>query len=461
MDTTTPANTTKTTANRVFVLGRDGNPLAPCERRRAWKLVKARRVRKRWYLADDLLAIQLKDRDLTNAEPATLQVRCDAGVKNTGLAVVMTTPTEDRVVFQTEITHRTGISRRLVDRKSHRRRRRGLVWRREPRFDNRRRPDGWMPPSIDSIVSNQKHTILRLAGFTNPERVTVETGKFDTHKILRPGVKGVEYQQGPLYQSNTRAYIAQQWAHKCAYCGAKDWESSRRFELDHVIPRSAGGPTNIRNLVWSCRPCNEKKGSRPVEDFLRRKPDTLKTIRGRHGKRPPLAATGMYAWICRTLVARVREAGLGVVETTGADTAANRKTYGVPKTHSNDAACCGADHPVTQLRTPLKVKAVGHGRRKQAKALPKKRYTDWRHLGPAKRKRTPCPGHAVHPNHVSGVRTGELTAILHNNRWRKGRAQVEASSHRVKIKTTVGWASTSKPDQIRRLAPRSGYQKSS
>ena len=55
-NTTTPTDTAKTAANRVFVLGRDGNPLAPCKRKHAWKLIKARRVRKRWYLADDLLA---------------------------------------------------------------------------------------------------------------------------------------------------------------------------------------------------------------------------------------------------------------------------------------------------------------------------------------------------------------------------------------------------------------------
>ena len=415
-NTTTPTDTAKTAANRVFVLGRDGNPLAPCKRKHAWKLIKARRVRKRWYLADDLLAIQLKDRDLTNAEPATLQVRCNTGVKNTGLAVVMTTPDEDRVVFQMEIAHRTDISRRLIERKGHRRRRRGEVWRRKPRFDNRKRPDGWVPPSIDSIVSNQEHTIRRLAGVTNPEQIVVETGKFDTHKILRPGIKGVEYHQGPLYQSNTRAYIAQQWGHRCAYCGAKDWKSSKHFNLDHVVPRSAGGPTNIRNLVWACRPCNEKKGSRPVEEFLRSKPATLKTIQTRHEKRPPLAATGMYAWICKTLVSRIQDAGLTAVETNGADTAATRKACGVPKSHANDAACCDAEHPVTRLRTPLRLKAVGHGRRKQAKALPKREYMHWRHLAPAERKRTPCPGHAVHPNHVNGVRTRDLAAILRNQR---------------------------------------------
>ena len=450
----------KTAANRVFVIGRDGEPLAPCQRKRAWKLIKAHRVKSRWYLADDLLAIQLKDRDLTNAEPAALQVRCNTGVRATGLAVVMTTPTEDRVVFQMEVAHRSDISRRLTERRTHRRRRRGEKWYRAPRFDNRVRAEDWTPPSIASVVSNQAHTIRRLAGFTSPSSVVVESGKFDTRKILEPDVEGVEYQQGPLYQSHIRAYVAQQWAHRCAYCGTKDWESARSFNLDHIVPRSAGGPTNIRNLVWSCQKCNQQKGSRNIQEFLSSRPEVLERIQSRSDKARPLAATGMYAQVCQLLVRRLREAGLTVVETTGADTAANRKAYEVPKSHANDAACCGANRRVTRLRTPLKVKAVGHGRRKQAKALPKAKYTAWQQLPPAKRRRTACPGHAIHPNNVNGIRTGDLAAILRNGVWTTGRAQVEAGTHRVAINTTSGRISTSKAAATRRLATRNGYRKS-
>jgi hypothetical protein len=32
-----------------------------------------------------------------------------------------------------------------------------------------------------------------------------------------------------------------------------------QIELDHIIPRSKGGPTSIENLRLLCRPCNRKK----------------------------------------------------------------------------------------------------------------------------------------------------------------------------------------------------------
>ena len=447
-------------ANRVFVLGSDGEALAPCCVQRAWKLIRAGRVRKRWY-RPELWAIQLKDRDRSNATPANLEIRCKPGVRTSGFAVVMTTPTEDRVVFQLEITHRSDIGKRLKERKAHRRRRRGQVSYREPRFDNRRRPEDWSCPTIESIVSNQVHTIARLQWLSGAQSVTVQTGKFDTHKILRPGIKGIEYQQGPLYKTHTRAYVAEQWNHRCAYCDAKDWEAARPFNLDHVAPVSAGGPTNIRNLVWSCRRCNQRKGTSSVEDFLKDDPPRLEKIsKTTTGSAAPLAAAGVYAQVCKQVVKRVRGAGVKVEETSGADTSVARACFKVAKTPANDAACCRATKPVSRLREPARLKAVGHGRRKQAKGLHKAEYTAWRHLKPAERKRTPCPHHAVRPNHVNGIRSGDIVELLHGHKWIRGRAQVEAGSKRVHISTTATKCSTSKPSRMRRIAPRNGYRKS-
>ena len=454
-------HTTMTTphapANRVFVLGSDGKPLAPCRIQRARQLIKEGRVRKRGY-RHGLLNIQLKDRDRTNAKPADLTVRSTPGVRTTGIAVVMTTPTEERVVYQEEITHRADISRRLQERATHRRRRRGTKWYRKPRFDNRRRPESWTPPTVDSIVSNQEHRIRRLARHSGAETVTVQTGKFDTQKILNPGIRGKEYQQGPLYETHLRAYIAEQWKHRCAYCGLGSWENRTRFNLDHVVPRSAGGPTNVRNLVWSCEPCNRKKGSTPVTEFLKDKPATLAGI---EATRPtPLAATGVYAWICQEIVRRLQSAALHVQETTGADTAATRKRLEVPKTPANDAACCTAKNPITELRAPIRLRAVGHGRRKQIKGLPTARYTAWRHLPPGERRRTPCPGHAVHPNNVAGIRSGDVVQVFSRHKWLTGRAQVKASTQQVKITRKEGAHSTRKRSRMRRIAPRDGYVKS-
>jgi len=444
-------------ANRVFVIGSDGKPLMPCTVRRARQLIDAGRVRRRDYRP---FTIHLKDRcagdGRTAVQPA--EVRCTPGPRHTGIAVVATLDDHDRVLYQEEIEHRTDINRRLIERKAHRRRRRGTKWFRKPRFDNRRRPADRLPPSIESVVSNQQHRIERLAQRSGASAACIQTGKFDTHKILDPSVSGKGYQQGPLYQRHLREYIATQCNHRCVYCRKGDWEDATRFNLDHVVPRSAGGATNIRNLVWSCQPCNQRKGDRPVREFLRQNPERLNAVLRKRAV--PLAAAGQYAAICRALVRRLKDSGLETSETTGADTAHARSAAGIVKTHANDAACCGSSGEIDSLRTPTTLKAVGHGRRKQIKSLPVGPYLAWRHQKPATRRATPCPGHARHPNHVHRIRTGDTVRILTTDGWKKGEAQVEAGHGRIRVRTSQTRCSTSKAAHIKRIAPANGYRES-
>ncbi|MEK0336684.1 MAG: HNH endonuclease signature motif containing protein [Nitrosopumilus sp.] len=45
---------------------------------------------------------------------------------------------------------------------------------------------------------------------------------------------------------------------KCAYCG-KNFKEIEDINLDHIIPRDAGGTDEYENLVSSCRRCNAEK----------------------------------------------------------------------------------------------------------------------------------------------------------------------------------------------------------
>ena len=182
------------------------------------------------------------DRKASDPDVGTVEteVRVDPGGKHTGIAVVMKLENEDRVVYQEEIQHRSDITQRLLERKAHRRRRRGTKWFRKPRFDNRRRSADRLPPSLESIASNQLHRTSRLAELAGARRVIVETAKFDTQKVLRGELEGSEYQQGPLYRTHLRAFIAERDQHRCTYCGKGDWEDRTRFNLDHVLARAPG-----------------------------------------------------------------------------------------------------------------------------------------------------------------------------------------------------------------------------
>jgi 5-methylcytosine-specific restriction endonuclease McrA len=418
-------------------------------------LIDAGRVRKRDYRP---FTIHLKDRaaDDGNTAVQPVEVRCTPGARRSGIAVVATLDHEDRVLYQEEIEHRADISQRLHERRAHRHRRRSGKWYRAPRFDNRTGYAGRLPPSIESVVSNQEHRIRRLAARSGAGTAVVQTAKFDTHRILNPQVQGTGYQHGPLYRRHLREYIAAQWSHRCAYCGKGDWEDRTAFNLDHVVPRSRGGADNIRNLVWSCRPCNEQKGEQPVDGFLRENPERLTAVLRR--RQHPLAAAGQHAAICKALLHRLNASGLKTAETTGADTAHTREANGIAKSHADDAACCKAREPVRQLRRPLKLKSIGHGRRKQIKSLPVGPYLSWRHQKPAERRAAPCPGHAHHPNHVHGIRTGDMVRILTKTGWRNGRAGVEAGRGVVRVRTTNGAFTTTKTARVRKVARRNGYQ---
>lgn len=50
--------------------------------------------------------------------------------------------------------------------------------------------------------------------------------------------------------------------HRCQYCG----RGGSDLTLDHVLPRSRGGPTNWDNVVACCRSCNAKKRDRTPEE---------------------------------------------------------------------------------------------------------------------------------------------------------------------------------------------------
>ncbi len=64
----------------------------------------------------------------------------------------------------------------------------------------------------------------------------------------------------PIPLSPTRANIYWRDDLTCQYCGKKDYY--RKMTLDHVIPKSRGGPKTWLNLVTSCASCNQRKGDK-------------------------------------------------------------------------------------------------------------------------------------------------------------------------------------------------------
>ena len=58
-------------------------------------------------------------------------------------------------------------------------------------------------------------------------------------------------------------------ASSCFYCGVAFTESGPDHRtVDHRVPRSRGGTDALRNLVFACYSCNQRKRDRFEDDFL-------------------------------------------------------------------------------------------------------------------------------------------------------------------------------------------------
>jgi 5-methylcytosine-specific restriction endonuclease McrA len=203
--------------------------------------------------------------------------------------------------------------------------------------------------------------------------VVQELVRFDLQKHENPEVKGVQYQQGTLAGYETREYLLNKWDRKCTYCK----KEGVPLQIEHIHPKAKGGSDRISNLCLACEPCNIKKGTQDVEQFLAKKPDLLKQIKAQQ-KRPlkDAAAVNSTRW---ALFNRLSDTGLPVKTGSGGLTKFNRTRFELPKAHWLDAACAGVmDSIKVLIDQPLLIKATGHGSRQMVQndkfGFPRKGY---------------------------------------------------------------------------------------
>lgn len=313
----------------VFVLDKRKQPLMPCSNKRARLLLqRGRAVVHRMQP----FTIRLKDRKAEDSDLQPVVVKIDPGSRITGIATVRQ-DSEDTVLLHGIELHHRGfeISRQLLQRSSRRRDRRSRKTRYRPnRHDNRKKPTGWLPPSLKHRVKTTNTWVVRLRCLAPVTGLAYESMQFDTQKLRNPEISGVEYQQGTLLGYTIRAYVLEKWNYRCAYCGVKD-----RLTLDHVVPRSRGGSDSVTNLVAACNSCNQRKGNRSLTEFLARRPELLIKIRGQL-KKPLRDAAAMNA----TRLALHRELlqqQLPIRTGTGTETAFIRKRLKLHKSHVVDA----------------------------------------------------------------------------------------------------------------------------
>ena len=356
---------------QVFVLDKKKCPLMPCRPSRAKQLLREGRA-----VVHRLVPFTIRLKDRVGGDTQPVRVCEDPGSKKTGVAVVRETapatetsldangddvsgPTRT-VLFKIELEHRgAAIHKAMESRASLRRSRRSRKTRyREPRFNNRSssRRKGRLPPSLKHRVETVMTWTKRLSRLVPVTAISVERVRFDTQLMANPEISGVQYQQGTLAGYETREYVLEKWGRSCAYCDAENVP----LQLDHVRPKSRGGPSRPTDFVPACGPCNQKKGALPVETFLKK--DTKRLARIVAGLKAPMRDAAAVNSTRNSLDAELRTIGVPVEAASGGRTKWNRSRFGVPKTHANDAVCVGKVGSVAMLDRPtLYVRCTGRG----------------------------------------------------------------------------------------------------
>lgn len=326
----------------------------PCHPARARKLLNKHKARiYRMYP----LTIILTDRE--NGEIQDTEYKVDPGSKTTGIALVGHFKKGNEILMAFNLEHRgSQIKDNLLSRRAIRQSRRNRHTRyRSPRFDNRRRKENWLPPSLQSRIQNIVQWAKKLWPISS---ITVESVKFDTQLLQNPEISSVEYQQGELAGYEVREYLLEKFGHQCTYCNAKNVP----LEIEHIIPRAKGGSNRISNLTIACQECNQKKGTQSIQDFL--KHDTVKINKILAQIKKPLKDAAIVNSTRFMLGSELKKLGKPCIFASGGQTKFNRTKQGYRKEHWIDAACVaesGAKVYIPKSIRPLNIKAVGRGSR--------------------------------------------------------------------------------------------------
>lgn len=214
----------------VFVLDANKTPLAPCHPARARQLLKENRA----AIYRKMPFTIIFKKEVTAPQEQDFRLKIDYGSKHTGLAILR----NENVVWLGQLDHRTNIKSNLDKRRGYRRRRRSKNLRyRQPRFLNRTRPKGWVPPSLQSRVDNILHWVSRLRRLAPIGFISYENVKFDTQLMQNTEIGGMEYQQGELAGYEVREYLLEKFSRKCVYCKAENVP----LEVEHIVPKARGG----------------------------------------------------------------------------------------------------------------------------------------------------------------------------------------------------------------------------
>ena len=454
----------------VPVIDRDGILLTPTRPSRARRWIETGKARKAWVHGH--FAVQLSE-EYEDAYTPEMHLGINPGSRTTGMAVVIQEEARPATVAAgIELKHQGHtISQKMHTRSSHRRNRRSRLRRRPARFNNRTRKQGWLPPSMQSKLSNVTTTIRHLRTIFPITRINLEAHRFDPRLMQDPGITGEEYQHSERGEMQIREYVLQRDNRTCQYRQKCQGGKQQRLETDHIVPESRGGTYRISNLITACRQCNKAKDNRSIDEFLAHDPERLRSVQAQMKK--SLASATHINQLVPLLREALLDTGLPVTETDAVTTAWTRKKLGIPKTSVNDAACLGGPEGINAVPERITVlESVGHGSR-QMLTSPSRYGTPRYKPGPTGKSSpyraycrmprsiqgfTTTPGHKLRRRRIGGITSGDLIRYFHK---KDGPVEGYATLEKAKSRASASGRKSVHTSRVTLLARGNGYRQES
>lgn len=356
----------------VYVLSASGKPLMPTTRcghvRILLKEKKARVVERNPF------AIQLAYETDEITQPLYLGI--DPGRTNIGAAVIQA---DGKCVLSAQLTTRNKeIPELMKARKGHRMAHRRLKRRckrqrrakaagttskkgeiarllpgyeepiickgirnKEARFNNRRRPAGWLTPTANQLLLTHRNLVQKLGKFLPITDVVLEVNRFAFMALENPNIQRWQYQRGPLYGKGSveDAVYAQQDGH-CLFC------KKPIAHYHHVVPQGKNGSETLANRAGLC--------SKHHDLVHKEEAWTAKLASKKAGMNKKYSALSVLNQIIPALTDQLAELFPDhAFVTTGKDTADFRKDHDIAKDHYLDAYCIACSALVEPARVSV------------------------------------------------------------------------------------------------------------
>lgn len=203
----------------------------------------------------------------------------------------------------------------------------------EARYDNRKRPAGWLTPTATQLKRTYHSLIKRITSFLPVSDICFELNKFAFMQLENGKIRASDYRNGRLRGfDGVEDYVSNRQEGHCAMPGCQNGIE----HYHHVTPRSKGGSNRPENIAGLCEECHAElhKGHLALPDA---------------GEFKRFAGTSVLNQVIPSLTLELsQEWGEHFHVCSGFETKLAREELGLPKEHDADAvaitaACMGVE----------------------------------------------------------------------------------------------------------------------